>query len=58
MLMGEGKELNGLEFVAKIGVEHDKNGMYQDKNKIASIITPDHALYKEYMNNSDIPWGM
>jgi hypothetical protein len=52
------EELNGLEFVAKIGVEHDRNGVYQDKNKIALIITPDHVAYKEYMSNSDIPWGM
>jgi hypothetical protein len=51
-------ELNGLEFVVKIGVERDRNGVHQDKNKIASIITPDHADYKEYMQNSDIPWGI
>jgi hypothetical protein len=42
-------DLNGLEFVAKIGVEHDKNGVYRDRNKIASIITPEHVSYKEYM---------
>jgi hypothetical protein len=38
------EELNGLEFVAKIAVEHDRNGVYPDKNKIASIITPGSQL--------------
>jgi hypothetical protein len=51
-------ELDGLEMLIKIGIEHDRNGVYQDKNKIASIITPDHLAYKEYMQNSDIPWGV
>jgi hypothetical protein len=50
-------ELNGLEFVVKIAIEHDQNGVYQDKNKIASIITPDNQLYKTYTVAADIPWG-
>jgi hypothetical protein len=50
------EELNGLEVVIKIGIESDRSGVYQDKNIVASIITPDHKMYKEYMNN-DIPWG-
>jgi hypothetical protein len=50
-------ELNGLEMIIKIGIEHDRNGVYQDKNKVASIITPDHAMYKEYMQANDIPWN-
>jgi hypothetical protein len=51
------EELDGLEVVIKIGVETDKSGVYQDKNKILSIITPDQAMYKEYMSSSDIPWN-
>jgi hypothetical protein len=50
-------ELNGLELVIKIGVEHDRNGVYQDKNRVVSIITPDHKFYQEYMSGADIPWG-
>ena len=38
-------EFEGLEFIAKVGVEKGKDG-YQDKNKIAAIVTPDKA--KEY----------
>jgi hypothetical protein len=51
------EELNGLEPIIKIGIEHDRGGVYQDKNKIASIITPDNSFYKDYMNSQDIPWG-
>lgn len=51
-------ELNNLDVVIKIGVESDKSGAYQDKNRVVSIITPDHASYKEYMSNNDIPWSM
>ena len=51
-------ELNNLDVVIKIGIEHDKNGMYQDKNRVVSIITPEHFAYAEYMNSSDIPWSM
>jgi hypothetical protein len=50
-------ELDGLEMLIKIGIEHDRNGVYQDKNKIASIITPDNQLYKTYEAAADIPWG-
>jgi hypothetical protein len=50
-------ELNGLEPIIKIGVEHDRNGVYQDKNRVASIITPDHNFHKEYMNVNNVPWG-
>jgi hypothetical protein len=51
------EELNGLEAIIKIGVESDRSGVYQDKNRVASIITPDHIAHKDYMNASDIPWG-
>jgi hypothetical protein len=50
-------ELNGLEPIIKIGVEHDRNGAYPDKNKIAVIITPDHKFYAKYLNVNDVPWG-
>lgn len=51
-------ELNNLDVVIKIGIEHDKSGQYQDKNRILSIITPDHFSYTEFMNENDIPWSM
>jgi hypothetical protein len=50
------EELNGLEVIVKIGIESDRSGVYQDKNRVASIITPDNALYKSL--NSDIPWNL
>ena len=50
-------ELNNLDVVIKIGVEHDKNGQYQDKNRVIAIITPDHFSYSEFMNGQDIPWS-
>jgi hypothetical protein len=50
-------ELDGLEMLIKIGVEHDRNGVYQDKNKVASIITPDSEVYKTYTAAVDVPWG-
>jgi hypothetical protein len=50
-------ELDGLEPIIKIGVEHDRSGIYQDKNKVASIITPDSQLYKTYTAAADIPWS-
>jgi hypothetical protein len=50
-------ELDGLEMLIKIGIEHDRSGVYQDKNKVASIITPDSQLYQTYTTVADIPWG-
>jgi hypothetical protein len=50
-------ELEGLEPIIKIGIEHDRSGIYQDKNRVASIITPDSQLYKTYTAAADIPWG-
>jgi hypothetical protein len=51
-------ELDGLEMLIKIGIESDRSGVYQDKNRVLSIITPDHLSYKEHMSGSDIPWSM
>jgi hypothetical protein len=50
-------ELDGLEMIIKIGIESDRSGMYPDKNKIASIVTPDHKFYQDYASSADIPWG-
>jgi hypothetical protein len=53
------EELNGLDVVVKIGIESDKGGVYQDKNRVILIITPEHISYKEYMSSSnDVPWGI
>ena len=51
-------ELNNLDVVIKIGIEHDKNGQYQDKNRVISIITPDHFSYSEFINGQDVPWSL
>ena len=37
----------GIVFLAKIGVEKDKTGQYGDKNKIATVITPDMKDYSD-----------
>ncbi|GHT96726.1 hypothetical protein FACS1894122_15270 [Alphaproteobacteria bacterium] len=51
--------MDGLEVVIKVGIEIDKGGVYKDKNKVVSIVTPDKPMYKEHMKNSnDIPWGI
>jgi hypothetical protein len=49
-------ELNGLEFVIKIGIESDRGGVYRDKNKILAAVTPDKPEYGKYMS-PDIPWS-
>ena len=51
-------ELNNLDVVIKVGVEHDKNGQYQDKNRVIAIITPDNFAYSEFTHGQDIPWSM
>lgn len=37
-------ELNGIEFLMKVGIEKGQNG-YEDKNKVKSVITPDMRQY-------------
>jgi hypothetical protein len=49
-------ELDGLEMLVKIGIDSDRSGVYPDKNRVMSIITPDHAMYKQYMSGQDLPW--
>ena len=51
-------ELNSLDCVIRIGIERNRQGQYQDKNRVASIITPEHISYNQYMNGQDIPWSM
>ena len=51
-------ELNNLDVIIKIGVEHDKSGQYQDKNRVIAIITPDHYSYTEFMHGQDVPWSL
>lgn len=38
-------DFNGMTFLAKIGVEKDKSGQYDDKNKIKAIIVPGDRDY-------------
>ncbi|MDR0942242.1 MAG: hypothetical protein LBM19_01325, partial [Holosporales bacterium] len=52
------EELNNLDVVIKIGIESDRSGVYQDKNRVVSVITPEHLAYKEYMTSQDIPWSL
>jgi hypothetical protein len=33
-------DFNGMEFICKVGIEKDKKGEYDDKNKILEVITP------------------
>ena len=38
-------DFNGMEFVCRVGIEVDKTGRYDDKNKILQIITPEMKEY-------------
>jgi hypothetical protein len=38
-------DLDGLEFLALIGIEKDKTGNYSDKNVVRYAITPDNSDY-------------
>ena len=50
-------DLEGLAFVAKIGIEKGQNG-YNDKNKIKAIITPDMKEYAPIQQQATTPaWG-
>jgi hypothetical protein len=48
------EEFDGMEFVAKIGVEKGKDG-YQDKNRIAAVTTPDKKEYQQVMSGVYAP---
>lgn len=45
--------LDGIVFVAKIGVEKGQNG-YADKNKIQTVITPDKKEWQTVWNGQEI----
>lgn len=48
-------DFNGLEFVGKIGIDKAKpNSGYDDKNKLALVITPDKPEYQTIMNGGEI----
>jgi hypothetical protein len=49
-------DLDGLELLIKIGIESDRSGVYPDKNRVASIITPDNKAYKSHMTDLDMPF--
>ena len=51
-------DLNNLDVVIRIGIDHDKNGVYPDKNRVLSIITPDHISYVQFMTGQDVPWSL
>jgi hypothetical protein len=44
-------DLDGLEFVAKIGIEKGSQG-YEDQNSIQTVILPDHRDYRAVMDGS------
>jgi hypothetical protein len=47
-------ELDGLEMIIKIGIKSDRSCVYPDKNKIASLITPDHKFYADVRSEPQI----
>ncbi|WPY01504.1 hypothetical protein Trichorick_01417 (plasmid) [Candidatus Trichorickettsia mobilis] len=47
-------KLNNLQCLVKIGVEVDKTGQYDDKNKVIKIITLGTKEYNEYYNTNPI----
>lgn len=49
------EDLNGLEFVGKIGIEYAKaNSGYDDKNKLAMVMTPGMPEYEKVMDGEEI----
>lgn len=51
-------DLDGLEFVAKIGVEKDKTGQYGDKNVLNGAVTPDSKEYAGFVPKRPSNAGM
>lgn len=41
-------DFNGMNFLAKVGIEKSKDAQYQDKNRILAVITPDKAEYNTF----------
>ena len=50
-------DLNGIGFVAKIGVKKDKEGKYPDQNVLAHVVTPDEKEWQMVMSGQDVPVG-
>jgi hypothetical protein len=48
----EYSDLQDLRFVIKVGIERDKTGQYDDKNRILAIVTPES---KQYTKPEQIP---
>lgn len=46
-------DLDGIEFIAKLGITEDQNG--DDKNEIRVAITPDHKEYATIMGQQAAP---
>ena len=46
-------DLNGLQFIGKIGIDKGKDG-YEDKNKLTIAVTPDMPEYKIIMTGGEI----
>jgi hypothetical protein len=43
----EYEDLQNLRFTVKVGIERDKTGDFNDKNRIAEVITPDSKKYSK-----------
>ncbi|MEI8394895.1 MAG: hypothetical protein WCF85_09185 [Rhodospirillaceae bacterium] len=50
-------DLNGIGFVARIGVKKDKDGKYPDQNILAHIVTPDEKEWQMVMSGQEVPVG-
>ena len=49
------KELDGIEFAAKIIVEPAANPQYRDSNRIERVLVPGEAQYEAVMNGQTVP---
>ncbi len=47
-------DLDGIEFIARIGVEKDRDGQYPDKNKVLAAVGPDHRDYAALMGRQPV----
>jgi hypothetical protein len=50
------EELDGMEVTIKIGVDHDKSGNYEDKNKILKILPNNDGPATDPNDASEIPF--
>lgn len=47
-VLSDWHDLDGLEFLARIGVEKSKDPQYSDKNVLKAAVTPDQDQYKGF----------